>query len=78
MNCFKTNKCFFTIIEMIYIVQNYDSLQLLECSLMKSRLSFIIKGLDINTRLTLSRLILKFFVFLLELFFLRCTIVNEI
>jgi len=78
MNCFKTNKCFFTIIEMIYIVQNYDSLQLLECSLMKSRLSFIIKGLDINTRLTLSRLILKFFVFLLELFFLHCTRVNEI
>jgi len=78
MNCFKTNKCFFTIIEMIYIVQNYDSLQLLQCSLMKSRLSFIIKGLDINTRLTLSRLILKFFVFLLELFFLHCTRVNEI
>ena len=78
MNCFKTNKCFFTIIEMIYIVQNYDSLQLLECSLMKSRLSFIIKGLDINTRLCWSRLILKFFVFVLELFFLHCTRVNEI
>ena len=64
MNCFKTNKCFFTIIEMIYIVQNYDSLQLLECSLMKSRLSFIIKGLDINTRLSWSRLILKFYFFI--------------
>ena len=78
MNCFKKNKCFFTIIEMIYIVQNYDSLQLLECSLMKSRLSFIIKGLDINTRLCWSRLILKVFVFWLELFFLSCTRVNEI
>ena len=64
MNCFKTNKCFFTIIEMIYIVQNYDSsqlFQLLQCSLMKSRLSFIIKGLDINTRLSWSRSILKFY-----------------
>ena len=60
MNCFKTKKWFFTIIEMIYIVQNDDSLQLLQCSLMKSRLSFIIKGLDINTRLSWSRLILKF------------------
>ena len=52
MNCFKTKKkSFFTIIEMIYIVQSDSSLQLLHCSLIKSRLNFIKKRLDSNTRL---------------------------
>ena len=50
MNCLK-RKCFFTIIEMIYIVQSDSSLQLLHCSLIKSRLNFIKKRLDSNTRL---------------------------
>ena len=59
MNCLK-QKHFFTIIELIYIVQNNASLQLLQCSLMKSKLNFIIKILDSNTRLSCSRLILKF------------------
>ena len=49
MNCLK--KSFFTIIEMIYIVQSDSSLQLLHCSLIKSRLNFIKKRLDSNTRL---------------------------
>ena len=50
MNCLK-RKCFFTIIEMIYIVQSDSSLQLLHYSLIKSRLNFIKKILDSNTRL---------------------------
>ena len=63
---------------MIYIVQSDSSLQLLHCSLIKSRLNFIKKRLDSNTRLSCSRLILKFYLFLLELCLLGYTRVNVI
>ena len=45
--------------DLIYIVKKDTPLQLVQCSLMKSRLNFIIKILDSNTRLS-CRLILKF------------------
>ena len=61
---------------MIQVVQKDASLQLLECSLMKSMLNFIIEILDSNTRLS-CRLILKFS-FVLERCLLGYTRVNEI
>ena len=61
---------------MIYIVQSDSSVQLLHCSLIKSRLNFIKKRLDSNTRLSCSWLILTFYLFLLELCLLGYTGVN--